>query len=103
MIPEGYMQDAQGNLVPEAKVKGMADPDACPPYPWRRGAGRRQHRGAELMQSYISQITGWVAGRRVSVGDLLVLTEDQARYEPVTPVVVEPADDEPAPKQRRRK
>jgi hypothetical protein len=34
---------------------------------------------------YISLITGWVAGRRVEVGDRLELTEDQARYEPVDP------------------
>lgn len=34
---------------------------------------------------YVSLITGWVAGRRVEIGDRLELTEDEARYEPVDP------------------
>lgn len=38
------------------------------------------------MKSYIANIDGWVAGQRVAKGDLVVLTDAQAQYEPVTPV-----------------
>jgi hypothetical protein len=38
------------------------------------------------MKSYMTKIDGWVAGQRVAKGDLVVLTDAQAQYEPVTPV-----------------
>lgn len=38
------------------------------------------------MKSYRTNINGWVAGQRVAKGDLVVLTDAQAQYEPVTPV-----------------
>jgi allophanate hydrolase subunit 2 len=38
---------------------------------------------------YASQIGGWVAGRRLKAGDTLILTEDQARHEPVVPVALQ--------------
>lgn len=47
------------------------------------------------MKSYIANIDGWVAGQRVAKGDLVVLTDAQAQYEPVTPVKIpakEPAE-----------
>lgn len=38
------------------------------------------------MKSYVSKMEGWIAGRRVAIGDLVILTDAQAQYEPVTPV-----------------
>lgn len=38
------------------------------------------------MKPYMIKIDGWVAGQRVAKGDLVVLTDAQAQYEPVTPV-----------------
>lgn len=34
-------------------------------------------------QDYRVRATGWAAGRRVTEGDILSLTEAEARYEPV--------------------
>lgn len=47
------------------------------------------------MKSYVANIDGWVAGQRVAAGDLVILTDAQAQYEPVTPVKLpakEPAE-----------
>jgi hypothetical protein len=40
-------------------------------------------------QTYAAKIDGWIAGRRRKQGDLLTLTEDQARHEPVLPVALQ--------------
>ena len=39
---------------------------------------------------FVSQITGWVAGQRVQAGDRLLLTEDEARHEPVSAAPPDP-------------
>ena len=41
---------------------------------------------ASAKQDYRVLVTGWVAGRRAEEGDILRLTETEARYEAVEPV-----------------
>lgn len=48
---------------------------------------------------YIALHSGWVAGRRVAVGEPVLLTAEEARYEPVAPA--EPTSEAP-PRRRKR-
>lgn len=51
-----------------------------------------------VKQTYKVRVSGWVAGERAEQGDLLELTDVQAKYEPVDLDV--PAADKPAAKRR---
>ena len=42
-------------------------------------------------KTYRAKAAGWIAGRRVAAGEEIRLTEAQAKYEPVEPVVAEAA------------
>lgn len=52
---------------------------------------------APLKQSFHVRASGWIAGQRVEIGDVVELTIAEAKYEPVDPVAPEPG---PAPKRR---
>lgn len=57
---------------------------------------------------YIARADGWVAGQRVTAGERLLMTDAEARFEPVDPApaeVVAPPGFAPvaAPVRRRRK
>ena len=54
-------------------------------------------------QSFIARADGWVAGRRVRAGEALLLTEVEARFEPVDPAPVDPAPADPAPAKAPRR
>lgn len=40
-------------------------------------------------KDYIAAADGWIAGRPVKAGDMVRLTEREARYEPVQPAAVD--------------
>lgn len=52
--------------------------------PAPKPAARPKPAAPAARHDYIADATGWIAGRRVKKGDVLQLTEAQAKYENVT-------------------
>ncbi|SNR22869.1 hypothetical protein EYF88_02780 [Paracoccus sediminis] len=53
-------------------------------------------------RDYIVRTEAWIAGRPAKAGDVVRLTEREARYEPVDPVVSDDADAQAEPARRAK-